>query len=378
MRGVGDHEHSYPLNNSRRTKKTTTKQERQMQPRTAPPSIHRIDPRVRAFDRISLTAPVASRQTRREFLIGAGSLLALGAAGCGGGEDESTPGETRTVRHALGTTEVPARPERLAIIDDWSLDFALGVKPYATTPYIGDEFVPYLSDEELEGIELLPLNSQFEPSLESLSAIEPDLIVGLAYYESIYDQLSEIAPTVLIEDMDDPLEFLPKYGEVLGVGDRVEPRIEEFEEKAAEARRKLERAPGDEKVAFVNIRSDEFRLYGGDGYTSILYDQIGLEAPRIVRERALDEYNIVISLELLPELDDAGHILVEAGLESEGDDAVRENLGRLEESPLWKNLPAVQSGNVHRVDQGTWLNNGLLGDEVKIEDALEALAGGGN
>ncbi len=312
--------------------------------------------------------------TRRDFLIGGAAALFL--AGCGNSDGNEPSGETRTVRHAMGETEVPAKPRRIAVIDDWSLDFALalGVKPYATTPYIGGEFVPYLSDEELEGIELLPLNSQFEPSLESLSAIEPDLIVGLAYYENIYDQLSEIAPTVLIEDRDDPLEFLPKYGEILGVEDRVEPRIEEFERKAAEARRELERILGGEKVAFVNIRPDEFRIYGGDGYTSILYDQLGLEPPRIVRERALDEYNIVISLELLPELDDAGHILVEADLESEGDDAVRENLGRLEESPLWKNLPAVQSGNVHRVDQGTWLNNGLLGDEAKIEDVLEALA----
>lgn len=318
--------------------------------------------------------------TRRDFLKGSVGLLVFGAAGCGGPGDDKPSGETRTVRHALGTTEVPARFRRLVVIDDWSLDFALalGVKPYATTPYIGDEFVPYISDEELEGIELLPLNSQFEPSLESLSAIEPDLIVGLAYYENIYDQLSEIAPTVLIAEMDDPLEFLPKYGEVFGVGDRVEPRIEEFERKVAEARRELERTIGDEKVAFVNIRPDEFRVYGGDGYTSILYDQLDLEPPQIVKERALDEYNIVISLELLPELEDAGHILVEADLESEDEDAVRENLGLLEESPLWRNLPAVRSGNVHRVDQGTWLNNGLLGDEAKIEDVLEALAGGGN
>lgn len=328
------------------------------------------------IERPGTLLPEIDDATRREFLIGAAGLLLLPAGCAGGGDDGSkASGETRTVEHALGTTEVPARPEKIAVIDDWSLDFALalGVKPAAATPYVGNEFVPYLSEEELEGIEVLPLNSSFEPSLEILASIGPDLIVGLSYYEEIYDELSRISPTVLISDRDDPLEFLPKYGEVLGVEGRVESRIEEFERKAAEARRELDRALGDEKGAFVNIRPDEFRVYGGDGYISILYDELGLAPPRLVREEALDEDNIVISLELLPELEDADHILVEADLQREGEDAVRENLGRLEESPLWRNLPAVRAGNVHRMEQGTWPNNGLLGDEAKIKDLLEAL-----
>lgn len=51
---------------------------------------------------------VAHRPTRRGFLAGAGSLLALGAAGCGGAPSragEETE-DARTVEHRYGTTRI--------------------------------------------------------------------------------------------------------------------------------------------------------------------------------------------------------------------------------------------------------------------------------
>ncbi|MGB3681413.1 MAG: hypothetical protein WA990_02900, partial [Rubrobacteraceae bacterium] len=48
--------------------------------------------------------------TRRQFLVGAGSLLLLGATGCSGGGSGSGGGETssdpaRTIEHKYGSTE---------------------------------------------------------------------------------------------------------------------------------------------------------------------------------------------------------------------------------------------------------------------------------
>ena len=62
------------------------------------------------------------RPTRREFLIGAGSLLVLAPYSCGsngesGAGGEVTSGGTRTIEHELGETRVPRNPRRIVALD---------------------------------------------------------------------------------------------------------------------------------------------------------------------------------------------------------------------------------------------------------------------
>lgn len=60
------------------------------------------------------SSPEVDDVTRREFLIGAAGLMLLPAACNSGEEGEGTraSGDTRTIRHASGETEVPAKPRR--------------------------------------------------------------------------------------------------------------------------------------------------------------------------------------------------------------------------------------------------------------------------
>lgn len=105
----------------------------------------------------------------------------------------------RVVQHAMGETCVPNYPQRLVALNPATLAdaIALGIKPIGTT-YDYDNRLPEYLEKDIEGIELVGTWAQ--PSIEKIALLKPDLIIGWQHnYESIYPQLSEIAPTVLYD-----------------------------------------------------------------------------------------------------------------------------------------------------------------------------------
>ncbi|HEY8448905.1 MAG TPA: iron-siderophore ABC transporter substrate-binding protein, partial [Bacillota bacterium] len=148
-------------------------------------------------------------------------LLVLAACGSAPGEPSAQPeasgqaepasaepagkagDETRLVSHAMGETEVPAKPQRVVVLDMGELDMALslGVQPVGAAFYRADQPLPsYLADKVQGEIERVGTVSQ--PNLEAIAALEPDLILSNKLrHEDIYDELSQIAPTVFAESL---------------------------------------------------------------------------------------------------------------------------------------------------------------------------------
>src|SRR3546814_10578475 len=151
----------------------------------------------------------------RSCLVGAARLApALLAAACGDDEDDDATSSNepaseqtdesateeagpRTVEHAMGSTEVPAEPERVVVLDSSFLDasLALGVTPVAANEAIAGSGMPaYLGDAvaEMEVVGLIE-----EPKLEDIAAQRPDLILGeKVSHEANYGETSGLAPTV--------------------------------------------------------------------------------------------------------------------------------------------------------------------------------------
>ncbi len=89
--------------------------------------------------------PGMNAVSRREFLVGAGSLLLLGATGCGGGTGssggETTSEEARTIEHKYGNTEIRGVPGRIVSVgfNDQDPILALGVTPVTVRDWFGDQ-----------------------------------------------------------------------------------------------------------------------------------------------------------------------------------------------------------------------------------------------
>src|SRR5687768_5119131 len=100
----------------------------------------------------------------------------------------------------MGSTEIPSPPERVVVLDTGELDslVALGVTPVgAVSTDVATGFLSHLQ-EPAEGVQ--EVGTIGEPNLEAIAAAQPDLILSSKVrHEALYDELSQIAPTVFAE-----------------------------------------------------------------------------------------------------------------------------------------------------------------------------------
>jgi iron complex transport system substrate-binding protein len=118
-------------------------------------------------------------------------------------------GECRVVEHPLGKTCIPLKPQQIIILQPLLpyFLFAIGMKEsimgtichkwaWATkecgAPGLSSDQLKYLKNIENVG-------DTFQPSLEKILFLKPDLILAGNHLRSTYKQLSDIAPTVFFD-----------------------------------------------------------------------------------------------------------------------------------------------------------------------------------
>lgn len=288
----------------------------------------------------------------------------------GAAQETAENGWPRTFQHDFGQITLPAQPERIIglYLEDYLV--ALGVKPITQT-VIGSFSLKYLQPH----IGDLPTLDSSAMSFEAALTAQPDLIV-LAFpsyaSEGKYDKYEKIAPTyVLPEDAPDNWrETLRTVGKLIGKEDEAEKVLADYEAKIQDAKVKLAAELGDETVALIRVRSNkELRLYGGPGgyVGNVLYTDLGLNAPDIVKELAWgDQSMTVISTEILPDLN-ADRLFITY------DEGGKELAQEIMDSSFWKALPAVQSGKVYEVSMDHWMTFGPIAYNQKVDDVLQAL-----
>ncbi|UJF32321.1 ABC transporter substrate-binding protein [Paenibacillus hexagrammi] len=278
---------------------------------------------------------------------------------------------TRTIKHAMGETAVPAHPQRVVILTDEGTEalLALGIKPVgAVESYYGDPWFAHIKDD-MQGVTTVGGESQ--PNLEIIASLKPDLIIGNKMrHEKIYDQLKLIAPTVFSETLRGEWKNnFQLYADALNKkaeGDKViaafDARIEDFKSKAGD---KLK-----EKVAVVRFMGGKTRFYFGNMFTGVIFKQIGFQRtdPKS-DEKSFED----ITKERLTELESADRVFYftyEIG-DGKGSKQEQDWLN----DPLWQNLKPVKENKVVKVDDATWNTAGgvraaniLLDDLYKIYD----------
>lgn len=144
--------------------------------------------------------PTLDDVTRRDLLKGATALLVATACGTDGDPAlaPSPTAATRTVEHALGTSQIPVDARRIVTLNPFaSLDslVAVGVTPVGST---GDPAADYpygaWLEGRTEGVQMLGFTG--EEDLERIALLEPEVILANPWQEDAYPQLSEITPTV--------------------------------------------------------------------------------------------------------------------------------------------------------------------------------------
>ena len=264
-------------------------------------------------------------------------------AGCNTAEDTNSDDQTDaytaedttdtfTYESETGPVDVPTNPERVVVLSGYTGDvLKLGVNVVGVDTWSKNN--PTFADE-LADVALVS-----EDNLESVIALNPDLIIALSTVKNL-DQLKEIAPTVTytwgkLNYLDQHIEI----GKLLNKETEATAWVEDFRSRAKAIGEEIKTTIGeDTTVSVIEAFGKDLYVYGNNWArgTEILYQTMDLKMPEKVKQDALESGYFTLSQEVLPEY--VGDYLVLSKYQ-EADTA-------FEETDTFKNIPAVQNGNV--------------------------------
>lgn len=252
----------------------------------------------------------------------------------------------RLFTHAMGETCIPDEPQRVVVLDTGELDNALALDASVVGAPVNDAMLyqEYLAGQ-LEGIE--DIGAIGTPNLEAILAAAPDLIIGSKQrYEEIYDELTQIAPTVLTESLRVPWQQNFRFhADALNQLEAAEALISLYEARIAELRQALGDTLTTTTISVIRFRPGQVRLYLKSSYIGYILQDVGLSRPPSQDE---DRFSTEISLEEVQAVD-ASYVFVTGYAQDDSE------LQTFLESPLWQTLDAVQNERVIDVNDDTWI-----------------------
>lgn len=192
---------------------------------------------------------------------------------------QTTEAETVTVTHELGETEVPKNPEKVVVFDFGILDTLdqLGVESVAGVAQgnIPTYLEQYEDTEKYENIGTLK-----EADFEAIHAMDPDLIIISGRQAEMYNEFSDIAPTIHLgvdttDYMNSFTTNMETVGEIFGKEAEVEEELAAINEQIEGIKQKT--ASSEEKGLIVLANEGKVSAYGAASRFGIIHDVFGVK-----------------------------------------------------------------------------------------------------
>lgn len=292
--------------------------------------------------------------TRRQFLIGSASLVAL-LAGCSRPDAETlAPSGSGngafpvTIRHKFGSTEIAEEPQRVLSLGYQEHDpiFALGVTPIAVRYWFGDEndvIFPWAEDEAA-GADPQILNMPFgELGFEKIAGLRPDLILGVTsgITQREYELLTQIAPTVAQSgeyiDFGTPWqETTLTIGQAIGRDDRADKLVAEVAGQFDAVREANPQWTG-RSVVYATFADPTLSVLASADPRVRFFTSLGFQVPAEIDRLAGEQFYTELSRERVDLLD--ADLLV---WDLQPD--VPEDRATIESNPLFSQLEVMRDG----------------------------------
>ena len=299
-------------------------------------------------------------------------LAAMMLVGCGtnsGSNNDKSSEKKVTVTDVRGEVEIPANPERIVDLSGNSDILSIvGYKVVGTAnsdAYDYTKFPTYL-EETLKGAEILGYSMQDTMDVEAVMNLNPDLIVISTVQEKMYDQLSEIAPTVMIQlEALNWKDDVKAFAKVFNKEDVANKWLADYEAKAKKAGDKIKAEYGENTTYLSFLASGgQFFIFDGAGFGSVLYEDMGLAKPEGMPEQS-DISLPVVTYEGLASIKSDYIFLI----------STPEDLKQLESNAIWNSLPAVKEGKVVVLESSPYFNQGYssIGRQLLVDEIGEML-----
>jgi iron complex transport system substrate-binding protein len=220
-----------------------------------------------------------------------------------------------TVQHSLGSTVIPAAPQRVVSLGytDQDTILALGVVPVAIREFTGNRpsaTWPWASDR-LQGQQPQVLVGD-EINAETVAALQPDLIVAVSagLTQQQYDTFSRIAPTIAHPPGANPFQIAWQdatrmIGTALGHSDEAERLIADLEARFAAVRAQYPQFAGrTAAIAAASSTNAGYFVWTSEDNRCRFLTSLGFTVPATFDELAGDNFYAAISMERLGLLDE--------------------------------------------------------------------------
>ncbi|MDX2812793.1 iron-siderophore ABC transporter substrate-binding protein [Streptomyces sp. PA03-5A] len=320
---------------------------------------------------------------RRSIVIAA-AAAALALAGCGTTEpaaDGAAKDDTKglTLTDASGAEVSLDGPAKKVVGTEWNVVeslVTLGVDPVGVADVKGygtwDTVVPLKNQPK-------DIGTRGEPSMDTIASLSPDLIVATTDLpDAAVKQLKKIAPVLEVRSADaaDPVgrmkENLDLIAEATGTTAKADEAKKAYDAKVAEGRKALADAGlAGTRIAFADgyVASNQVsvRPYTAGSLIGGVNTALGLEnAWKIEGDK---DYGLAATdVEGLTGLGDVQFAYI--GSDSEGSDPFADDLAG---NSVWKSLPFVKKGEVHRLPDGIWMFGGPQSMESYVDAVVGAL-----
>lgn len=290
------------------------------------------------------------------LLSGCGAAAASPADSGAATSGARAEGFPRTVEHELGETEIPEAPLRIVSTAPsitgslLAIDAPLTASAAATVSPLTDDqgFFTQWADVATErGVEVAYGNLTLD--IDAIDAFEPDLIIGSSNggdaTSDAYDQLSEIAPTVMLDYSSVTWqELTTEIGAITGLEAEAKERIAEYDGWVAEQAKKIE-LPEQPTSALVYMGPEGSWAFTEDSPQGELLTSLGFTYAPVAKEFQADDaagrgVDVLTSENSAAGLAAAQTVFTVA---MAGGDPVAE----FTSDPLLANQPAVAAGRVY-------------------------------
>jgi iron complex transport system substrate-binding protein len=299
----------------------------------------------------------------------------------------SSSNDCRNVEHEMGTTKVCGQPQRIVVlgIDVLESLLSLEIQPVGFADYAefhqGDydnpqEQIPYLGSLVTQPV--ANVGQASEPSIEAIVRAQPDLIIGTSFNSKVYQTLSQIAPTILL-DYTEPEISLKTIAKAVNRSRQAEELLAETEKRIAAAHESF--APlvaTHPKLLLLLTSSNLQQIYLNSDYLcSSLVKNLGFQLVSLRELKNSRPYSPnPISIETLPRLNDADLAIVFSSNNSELENIKNFNQLQLsnmkqawQENAIAQSLDASKAGRVYFIP--SYLCGGLpgaIGTKLYLEE----------
>ena len=267
----------------------------------------------------------------------------------------------KTIVHDFGTTELKKAPKRIVILDNLYGEILdpLDITPVgATTGQADSQEFSTLFKKQYKDAKVVSVGWQGSPDLDKIAELKPDLILMTREQEDLYDELSEIAPTVgyqiNTDENWDYHETSLKVAEIFDKRDEMKKDLDRLDAREAVFAENVKAKFGDQKLMYLRVTDNDVRYYAY-GHFGYLYDTYHFNRAETFNP---DDMFQVIDPDKLKDIN-PDLLIVQADSQELLDN-------KLKNTPVWTSLKAVQNNKVIYADYSTY----MLGFGIVSQEAI--------